>query len=370
MLSIVVLAALIWWGGRVLGLGRNLRLGLLGVLYLAILAVHLTLPETAPLRVGTGGSVAPWLVLAGMVVLVLAYRHVLRRLRSRAQPEEDAREGAQPRPDKFSESELDRYARHIVLRELGGPGQKKLRKARVLVIGAGGLGAPALQYLAAAGVGTIGVIDDDLVENANLQRQVIHRDQDIGMPKVFSAQAAMEAQNPYVSVSPYHRRLDAEIAADLFGDYDLILDGTDNFETRYLANRTAVALGKPLISGALSQWEGQISLFHPTTGGPCYQCIFPEAPAAGLAPSCSEAGVVGPLPGVVGAMMALEAIKAITGAGQTLQGEMLIYDGLYSESRKITLSQRSDCPICAGGAEAGDDSSKEAGAPRSDAEAT
>ncbi|UWR87620.1 HesA/MoeB/ThiF family protein [Phaeobacter inhibens] len=372
MLSIVILAALIWWGGRFLGLGHTLRLGLLGVLYIAILAVHLTLPETAPLRGATGGSAAPWLVLAGMVVLVLAYRHLLRRLRSRAQSEEDAEGGAKPRPDKFSESELDRYARHIVLRELGGPGQKKLRKARVLVIGAGGLGAPALQYLAAAGVGTIGVIDDDLVENANLQRQVIHRDQDIGIPKVFSAQAAMEAQNPHITVRPYHRRLNADIATDLFGDYDLILDGTDNFETRYLVNRTAVALGKPLISGALSQWEGQISLFHPTAGGPCYQCIFPEAPAAGLAPSCSEAGVVGPLPGVVGAMMALEAIKAVTGAGQTLQGEMLIYDGLYSESRKITLSQRSDCPICAGGAgpveETGKkETRKEAGALHSDA---
>ena len=249
-------------------------------------------------------------------------------------------------PSLFSDTELNRYARHIVLRELGGPGQKKLKQARVLVIGAGGLGAPALQYLAAAGVGTIGVIDDDEVENANLQRQVIHRDQDIGMPKVFSAEAAMQAQNPYVEVRPFHRRLTADIAADLFADFDLILDGTDNFETRYLVNETAVKLGKPLISGALSQWEGQLSLFHPKSGGPCYQCIFPEAPAEGLAPSCAQAGVIGPLPGVVGAMMAVEAIKALTGAGATLQGEMLIYDGLYGESRKIRLSPRQDCPVC------------------------
>ena len=219
----------------------------------------------------------------------------------------------------------------------------------MLVIGAGGLGAPALQYLAAAGVGTIGVIDDDVVENANLQRQVIHRDQDIGMPKVFSAEAAMRAQNPYVEVRPFHRRLTAEIAEDLFADFDLILDGTDNFETRYLVNATAVKLGKPLISGALSQWEGQLSLFHPKSSGPCYQCIFSEAPAAGLAPSCAQAGVVGPLPGVVGAMMAVEAIKALTGAGATLQGQMLIYDALFGESRKIRLTHRSDCPICGAG---------------------
>ncbi|WP_293573663.1 HesA/MoeB/ThiF family protein [Phaeobacter sp.] len=346
MLSIFILAGLIWWLGRYLGFGRQLRLSLLALLYLAMIAIQLTLPEGTPLRENTGGSVAPWLMLAGAVALIVAYRHLLRRLRQRAQPDEDAATDAPAQPGRFSETELSRYARHIVLRELGGPGQKKLRQAKVLVIGAGGLGAPALQYLAAAGVGTIGVIDDDVVENANLQRQVIHRDQDIGIPKVFSAQAAMEAQNPFITVRPYHRRLTEDIARDLFADYDLILDGCDNFETRYLANRTAVALGKPLISGALSQWEGQISLFQPGQSGPCYQCIFPEAPAPGLAPSCSEAGVVGPLPGVVGSMMALEAIKAISGAGQTLRGEMLIYDGLYAESRKISLSARSDCPVC------------------------
>jgi molybdopterin/thiamine biosynthesis adenylyltransferase len=234
------------------------------------------------------------------------------------------------------------------LREIGGTGQKKLKSAKILVVGAGGLGAPALQYLAAAGVGTIGVIDDDSVENANLQRQIIHRDEDIGTPKVFSAQQAMLAQNPYVEVRPYHRRLDAEIAQDLFADYDLILDGTDNFKTRYLVNETAVMLGKPVISGALSQWEGQLSVFDPAKGTPCYQCIFPSAPAPDLAPSCAEAGVIGPLPGVVGAMMAQEAIKLITGAGSVLHSEMLIYDGLFGETRKMGLKPRSDCPICGG----------------------
>lgn len=320
-----------------------MRAGLLLVLFAAVMAVQLTLPDGHGLREATGGSPALWLLLGGIGLLAAGYGWIISGLRARAQPKASTMSQT---PSLFTETELNRYARHIVLRELGGPGQKKLKKSKVLVIGAGGLGAPALQYLAAAGVGTIGVIDDDEVENANLQRQVIHRDQDIGMPKVFSAEVAMRAQNPYVDVRPYHRRLTDEIAEELFADFDLILDGTDNFETRYLANRIAVKLGKPLISGALSQWEGQLSLFHPKSGGPCYQCIFPEAPAAGLAPSCSEAGVVGPLPGVVGAMMAVEAIKYITGAGITLRSEMLIYDALYGESRKIRLSQRDDCPIC------------------------
>ena len=349
MLLGLVLAAGLWGVGYMAGVSRPARVTSVSVLMAGVILSHLVLPSGHPLREATGGSVALWLMLAGAAALVMVYGKGLKALRNRAQPKADQAE-AKP-SDRFTETELDRYARHIVLRELGGPGQKRLKKARVLVIGAGGLGAPALQYLAAAGVGTIGVIDDDVVENANLQRQVIHRDADIGMPKVFSAQQAMEAQNPNVTVLPYNRRLSDDIANDLLGDFDLILDGTDNFETRYLANRTAVALGKPLISGALSQWEGQLSVFDPAKGAPCYQCIFPEAPAAGLAPSCSEAGVIGPLPGVVGSMMAVEAIKVITGAGQALRGEMLIYDALYGESRKITLSKRSDCPICGAGGE-------------------
>ncbi len=343
MLLVLILAAGLWGIGYLAGVSRTARLASVAVLLLGVVTAQLVLPDGHPLREATGGSAAMWLILGGFAVLVLVYGRVLKALRNHATPA--VKEPAMP-SDQFSETELERYARHIVLRELGGPGQKKMKQARVLVIGAGGLGAPALQYLAAAGVGTIGVIDDDEVENANLQRQVIHRDADIGMPKVFSAQQAMQAQNPNVTVLPYHRRLTDEIAADLFADFDLILDGTDNFDTRYLANRTAVALGKPLISGALSQWEGQLSVFDPANDAPCYQCIFPEAPAPGLAPSCAEAGVIGPLPGVVGSMMAVEAIKVITGAGQALRGEMLIYDALYGESRKITLSRRADCPVC------------------------
>lgn len=350
MMLVLIMAAVLWGIGAALGTPRRLRWGMIGVLWLAVVGLHLLLPQGHPLRLATGESAALWLMLGGAVAIGFVYRAGLGRLRARARAKEQAdatgRNGDTGRKPLFSEAELDRYARHIVLREIGGPGQKALKEARVLVIGAGGLGSPVLLYLAAAGVGVIGVIDDDEVDNSNLQRQVIHRDEDIGLPKVQSAAAAMHAQNPHVTVHPYQRRLTPEIAQELFADYDLILDGTDNFATRYLSNRIAAELSIPLISGALSQWEGQLSVFDPARGAPCYQCIFPEAPAPGLAPSCSEAGVLGPLPGVVGAMMAGEAIKIITGAGQALRGEMLIYDALYGESRKIGLSPRETCPIC------------------------
>jgi molybdopterin/thiamine biosynthesis adenylyltransferase len=341
MFLVLFLAGVLWALGWLMGTPHRVRFVMIGVLFSVVMLVQIALPDGHPLREATGESPFLWLMLAALVAVVLLYRRGLQALQRRAV------KGDEPvKKPTFSDTELNRYARHIVLHEVGGPGQKRLKQARVLVIGAGGLGAPALLYLAASGVGTIGIIDDDEVENANLQRQVIHRDADIGIPKVFSAKAAMEAQNPFVTVLPYHRRLTQENAGELFADFDLILDGTDNFKTRYLANRVAVEQGKPLISGALSQWEGQLSVFDPANGAPCYQCIFPEAPAEGLAPSCAEAGVVGPLPGVVGSMMALEAIKVITGAGAPLRGEMLIYDGLYGESRKIGLGRRSDCPIC------------------------
>ncbi|WP_187428956.1 hypothetical protein ROLI_036070 [Roseobacter fucihabitans] len=346
MLLVLIVAGAMWALGAVMGAPRATRAMMIAVLYTGVLIIQLTLPAGTPLRLATGESAEPWLLLGGFVALFLIYRRGLSALRNRA-----VRKDAQNAPDTpkpgFSDSELNRYARHIVLREIGGTGQKKLKEAKVLVIGAGGLGAPALQYLAAAGVGTIGVIDDDVVENANLARQVIHKDQSIGMPKVFSAQSEMLAQNPNVVVRPYHRRLNAQIATDLFADYDLVLDGTDNFETRYLINETAVAQKIPLISGALSQWEGQLSVFDPGAGAPCYRCIFPQAPAPELAPSCAEAGVLSPLPGVIGAMMAAEAIKIITGAGTVLRGQLVIYDALYGESRAIAIAPRADCPTCA-----------------------
>ncbi|SFT37769.1 HesA/MoeB/ThiF family protein [Sedimentitalea nanhaiensis] len=346
MLLVLFLAALLWGLGALMGVSRGARLSLLAVLFGVVMLMQLVLPDGHPIREATGQSPALWLLLGGFAAMVALYGRGVSVLRKRAGKNTPAPE---PNPaGTFTEAELSRYARHIVLREIGGPGQKRMKQARVLVIGAGGLGAGALQYLAAAGIGTIGVIDDDAVENANLQRQVIHRDADIGMPKVFSAQAAMQAQNPAVDVRPYHRRLTEEIATELFADYDVILDGTDNFETRYLANAAAVSARKPLVSGALSQWEGQLSVFDPGRDGPCYQCIFPEAPAPGLAPSCAEAGVIGPLPGVIGTMMAVEAIKLITGAGSPLRGQMLIYDALYGETRTIRLKSRADCPVCGG----------------------
>ena len=342
MIGILGLAVVIWFGGAAFGVPARVRWAFLGVLYVAVLLALWLSP--AGIGASLGGTATEWIVLGAACGAVFGYSRVIKWLKARARPvNQEVRKGP------FSEAELNRYARHIILREIGGPGQKRLKDARVLVVGAGGLGAPALQYLAAAGVGTIGVIDDDLVDNSNLQRQVIHKDRSIGMPKVFSAQAEMLAQNPSITVLPYHRRFDSDVAAELFGEFDLILDGTDNFETRYLVNEAAVGLGKPLISGALSQWEGQISLFDPKSGTPCYQCVFPAAPAPGLAPSCAEAGVVGPLPGVIGSMMALEAIKKLTGAGEPLAGRMMIYDGLYSETRVMKLKKRMDCPICGAG---------------------
>ncbi|MGB5558584.1 MAG: HesA/MoeB/ThiF family protein [Paracoccaceae bacterium] len=342
MLWFLILAAGLWLLGHLTSAPARARLGMIGLLYLAIVLALLVLPDGNPLRQTLGGSLGEWLLVGGLVALIWLYRIGLRALRARI----PAGGAPQTSPGTFSTTELDRYSRQIVLREIGGPGQKKLKAAKVLVIGAGGLGSPVLQYLAAAGVGTIGVIDDDFVDNSNLQRQIIHIDARIGMPKVFSAEAAMRAQNPAVEVRPYNRRLAEATAAALFADYDLILDGTDNFDTRFLVNRTATALKKPLIIGALSQWEGQISTFDPANGTPCYRCIFPEAPAPGLAPSCAEAGVLGPLPGVVGAMMAVETIKEITGAGEGLRGRMLIYDALFGESRVILLKPRADCPVC------------------------
>lgn len=344
MLAVLAGAAALWALAWRLGVPARLRLALLGLIWLAVVLAQLALPPEAPLRAATGGDVRIWLVLGLVVAAVWLYRRGLRALRARA-----ATKAPEPGPQPlFSETELNRYARHLMLREIGGPGQRALKEARVLVVGAGGLGAPALLYLAAAGVGTIGVIDEDTVEASNLQRQVIHTDARLGMPKVFSAEAQMRALNPFVTLRAYHRRLDAENAPALFADYDLILDGTDNFDTRYLVNRMAVAAGKPLIAAAITQWEGQIALYDPARGGPCYECLFPTRPAPGLVPSCAEAGVAGPLPGVMGAMMALEAVKHLTRAGEGLRGALLIYDGLYGETRRIVTHRREGCAVCGG----------------------
>ena len=342
MILVLALGATIWFGCGAVGAPRELRAILVGLLYVAVLGIQAAFPEAHPLRIATGGNARGWLILGGLAALFFGYRRFLLKLRAKATPHQEA----PPPSQHFSETELNRYARHIVLREIGGAGQKALKQAKVLVIGAGGLGAPALQYLAASGVGMIGVIDDDVVENTNLQRQVIHMDAMIGTPKVFSAQASMEAQNPFIEVKPYHRRMEEDIAETLIAEYDLVLDGSDNFTTRYLVNTACVATGTPLISGALSQWEGQLSVFDPAQGAPCYRCVFPDAPAPHLAPSCAEAGVLGPLPGVIGAMMAVEAVKVLVDAGAPSRGRMIIYDALYGETRTIALQRRPDCATC------------------------
>jgi molybdopterin/thiamine biosynthesis adenylyltransferase len=349
MIMVGVMVATLWGIGAAMGALRQARYTMIGLLFVAVIAVQIVLPGGHPLREATGGDAALWVMLAAFGVVIWGYRQLLGRVRNRAEVAQDRAAPPPPPQGTFSDAELARNARHIVLREIGGPGQKALKQARVLVVGAGGLGSPALQYLAAAGVGTIGVIDDDIVENTNLQRQVIHRDAAIGTSKVMSAAEAMTAQNPFVTVRPYQRRLTVEIAEELFADYDLVLEGSDNFATRYLVNAAAARLGKPLIAAALTQWEGQISLYDPATGTPCYACIFPQAPDPALAPSCAEAGVLGPLPGVIGAMMAVEAIKQITGAGEGLRGRMLIYDALYADTRIIGLKRLPGCPVCGGG---------------------
>ncbi|MFC2970155.1 HesA/MoeB/ThiF family protein [Acidimangrovimonas pyrenivorans] len=350
---VLALAAGLWALGWLFKAPVWARVGMVGLLLAGVILAQLGLPDGHPFRAATGGNAQNWVLLIGAAALVLGYRALLGRLRMRAAarviPTQAKERTMADRPaGTFGSEELERYARHIMLREIGGPGQKALKNARVLVIGAGGLGSPALLYLAAAGVGTIGVVDDDVVDNSNLQRQVIHAHERIGTPKVASAEQAMRALNPHIEVEAHQLRLEAANAEALFAGYDLVLDGSDNFDTRYLTNRTAAKLGIPLIAAAITQWEGQISLYDPAHGTPCYECIFPARPAPGLVPSCAEAGVVAPLPGVIGAMMALEAVKHITGAGQTLKGEMLVYDGLWSETRKFTLEKRADCPVCGG----------------------
>ena len=249
----------------------------------------------------------------------------------------------------FGDDELARYGRHIVLREIGGAGQQRLRSASVVVIGAGGLGSPALLYLAAAGLGRIDIVDDDTVSLSNLQRQVLYGTDDIGAPKAEAAARALRRLNPHLEIRSRALRLGPENAAGLLSGADLVLDGSDTFATRYAVNAACTQAALPLLGAAMSQWEGQISLYHPAAGDPCYACIFPEPPAEGLAPSCAEAGIVGALPGVVGATMALEAIKWITRAGRPLLGRMLIYDALDAEWRSLRLARRPGCPVCGGG---------------------
>lgn len=241
----------------------------------------------------------------------------------------------------FSEDEVERYARHLVLSEVGGPGQQALKHARVLIVGVGGVGAPAALYLAAAGVGTLGLIDDDVVGLSNLQRQIAFSTPEIGRPKVEAAADRLGALNPHVAIETFQERLTDANAAERIGAFDIVLDGTDDFETRLRVNAACVAAGRPLVSGALGRWSGQVGVF---AGRPCYQCLTPEVPPD--AETCSRVGVVGALAGVIGSMAALETIKLIVGAGAPLTGRLMIYDGLAGTARTVRVGPDPTCPIC------------------------
>src|SRR6185503_3767909 len=248
------------------------------------------------------------------------------------------------RPE-LSQDEIKRYSRHLIMPEVGIDGQRKLKASSVLCIGAGGLGSPAAMYLAAAGIGRIGIVDFDVVDYSNLQRQLLHTTPDVGRSKLASAKDKLNALNPHVQVDTYETSLSSENALDLFGPYDVILDGTDNFPTRYLVNDACVLSGKPNAYGSIFRFEGQASVFA-TKGGPCYRCLYPEPPPPGLVPSCAEGGVLGVLPGVIGTIQATEAIKLIMGIGEPLIGRFLIYDALRMKFRELKLKRDPDCPVC------------------------
>jgi molybdopterin/thiamine biosynthesis adenylyltransferase/rhodanese-related sulfurtransferase len=246
----------------------------------------------------------------------------------------------------LSPAELSRYSRHILLDEIGVEGQRRLAASKVLIVGAGGLGSPAALYLAAAGVGTLGIADFDRVEEHNLQRQLLHGTGSVGKLKTDSAAARLADVNPFVRVHPHTEGITVENALELFSHYDVIVDGSDNFATRYLNNDAAFLAKKPLVYGSIFKFEGQVAVFDPVRGGPCYRCLFPEPPPAGSVPNCGEAGVVGALCGVIGSLQALEAIKLIAGFGEPLVGRMLTYDALRQQFNTITLPRDPDCPLC------------------------
>jgi adenylyltransferase/sulfurtransferase len=242
--------------------------------------------------------------------------------------------------------QLDRYSRHIIMDEVGPDGQQRLLDARICCIGAGGLGSPVVQYLAAAGVGTLGIVDDDVVERSNLQRQVIHGESDVGRPKVDSAADFVAEQNPDVTVERHETRLTAENVEELVADYDVVVDGSDNFETRYLVNDACTLAGVPFSHGAILKFEGQVTTFAAGDDSPCYRCIFPEAPPAGSVPSCAEAGVLGVLPGTVGCIQATEAVKLALDYGETLDGRLILYDAGDMTFDTAEIRKNPNCPVC------------------------
>lgn len=245
----------------------------------------------------------------------------------------------------FTEEQIQRYSRHIILPEVGGKGQEALLNARVFLVGAGGLGCPVGYYLAAAGVGTIGMIDNDTIELSNLQRQIAHNTDRVGMNKAESAKKTFEALNPDVEVHAIKDRISKDNIMDLIRDYDIVVDGSDNFPTRYLVNDACVLMKKPLVSGAILRFEGQVTTILPGEGH-CYRCLFEEPPPPGLVPSCQEAGVLGALPGVIGGLQAMEVLKLILGKGKPLTNQLLIYNALDVTFRKVKVPRNPDCPVC------------------------
>ncbi len=246
----------------------------------------------------------------------------------------------------FTNEQLERYSRHIILKEVGVKGQKKLMEAKVLIIGAGGLGAPAALYLAAAGVGTIGIADADDVDLSNLQRQVIHSTPDIGKPKVESAKESMQAINPDVNVITYKEFITSKNIAEIIKDYDFVLDGTDNFPAKFLINDACVMGEKPFCHAGIIRFKGQLMTWVPGENAPCYRCVFKEPPPKDAVPTCKQAGVIGAMAGVIGCLQALEAVKYITGAGELLTGSLLTYDALTNDFRKIKISKNTNCGVC------------------------
>ncbi|MFN0087612.1 MAG: ubiquitin-like small modifier protein 1 [Blastocatellia bacterium] len=250
-----------------------------------------------------------------------------------------------PLPD-LTKDEIARYSRHLIMPEVGMEGQRKLKAASILLIGTGGLGSPLGLYLAAAGIGRLGLVDFDVVDHSNLQRQIVHGTRDVGRPKILSARDRLADINPHVQLDTYETALRAENALDIIRDYDIVIDGTDNFQTRYLANDASVLLGKPNVYGSIFRFDGQASVFYPKGGGPCYRCLYPEPPPPGLVPSCAEGGVLGILPGIIGVIQATEAIKLIIGEGEPLIGRLLLFDALKMKFRELKLRRNPECPLC------------------------
>ncbi|WP_049921913.1 SAMP-activating enzyme E1 [Halopiger djelfimassiliensis] len=252
---------------------------------------------------------------------------------------------------RLDATQLDRYSRHVIMDEIGPEGQSRLLEGRVLVVGAGGLGSPAIQYLAAAGIGRLGIVDDDVVERSNLQRQIVHGDDDVGRPKVESAADYVERLNPDIDVETYETRLTSDTVADLVDGYDVVLDASDNFATRYLLNDHCVLSGTPLSHGAIYRFEGQVTTFTNDRGGddedpPCYRCLFPEAPEPGTVPDCATTGVLGVLPGTVGCIQATEVVKYLLGTGELLEGRLLLYDAMDMGFETVEMRSNPACPVC------------------------